>query len=132
MATQFDILRRQAEAAGRSAVDRAQSGLRRDTSLVNQASRWAGRTMTEGEAALRRRAGGGRRRSAPPGEHTAERPRPVRPAPDGYVRRSPVQPLRVAEGYRRRQAQRAAAAVALIVAAGLCIYFLNRLGVFGR
>ena len=28
--------------------------------------------------------------------------------------------------------ERAAAAVALIVAAGLCIYFLNRLGVFGR
>ena len=54
MATQFDIIRRQAEAAARNAAARAEGTLRRDTSLVNQASRWAGRAMTEGEADLYR------------------------------------------------------------------------------
>lgn len=132
MATQFDIIRRQAEAAGRNAASRAQGTLRRDASLVNQASRWAGRTLTEGEAALRRGAGGARRGSSSPGASVAERPRPVRPAPDGYVRRSPVQPLHVAEGYRRRQTLRAAAAAAVIAAAAMGIYFLNQLGLFGR
>ena len=39
MATQFDIIRRQAEAAARNAPARAQGNLRRDASLVNQASR---------------------------------------------------------------------------------------------
>ena len=132
MATQFDIIRRQAEAAGRNAVSRAQGTLRRDASLVNQASRWAGRTMTKGETALRKGASGTRRKRPSPGAAAAEPPRPVRPAPDGYVRRSPVQPLRVAEGYRRRQTLRAAAVAAVIAAAVMGICFLNQLGLFGR
>ena len=61
MATQLDIIRHQAEAAARNAAARAEGNLRRDASLVNQASRWAGRTMAEGEAALRARSSGLRR-----------------------------------------------------------------------
>lgn len=132
MATQFDILRHQAEAAARTAAARAEGSLRRDASLVNQASRWAGRAITEGQASLRTRTDGKQRRSPSPGETRTKQVRQVPSAPDGYVRRSPVQPLHVAEGYRRRQALRAAMAVVLIAAAGLCIYFLNQLGVFGR
>ena len=131
MATQFDIIRNQAEAAGRSALNQAQADLRRDTSLVNQASRWAGRTMTAGEAAVRRRSRSVRWGAMPPGD-TAVPSKPISPAPDGYVRRSPVQPLHVAEGYRKRQALRAAAAVAVIAAICAGIYFLNQLGLFGR
>lgn len=132
MATQFDIIRNQAEAAARNAASRAQGTLRRDASLVNQASRWAGRTMAEGETALRRGAGSARRRRSSPGAAAAERPRPIRPAPDGYLRRSPVQPLRVAEGYRRQRVLRMLAVAAVIAAAGVGIYFLNQLGLFGR
>ena len=131
MATQWELVRRQAEAAARGRMAGLQGGLRRETSLVNQAGRWAGRAAREGEAALGAAAGGQRRRRGFP-ETAAEPPRPVRPAPDGYVRRSPVQPLRVAEGYRRRQVLRGAAAAALIAAvcAGICM--LGQLGIFGR
>lgn len=132
MATQFDILHHQAEAAARNAAAKAESELRRDASLVNQSSRWAGRAMTEGEASLRSRANG-RRRSTPLSRQTEAAPtRPAPPAPDGYVRRSPVQPLHVAEGYRRRQALRAVAVAVVIVAACVGIYLLNQLGIFGR
>ena len=132
MATQFDIIRRQAEAAARNAAARAQGNLRRDASLVNQASRWAGRTMTEGEAALRRRAGGMRPGGMSPGASAAVRTRPVRPAPDGYVRRTPVQPLHVAEDCRRRQFLRVVTAVVVVAVVAAGIYFLNQLGLFGR
>ena len=131
MATQFDIIRNQAEAARRSALNRAQADLRRDTSLVSQASRWAGRTMTAGEAAVRRRSRGARWGAMPPGG-AVKSSGPVGPAPDGYVRRSPVQPLHVAEGYRKRQVLRAVTAAVVIAAACMGIYFLNQLGLFGR
>ena len=92
--TQFDIIRQQAEAAAKNAVSRASASLRRDTSLVNQASRLTGKAIREGEAAVKRAAGRDRRRTAgePRATAAADRPRP-RQAADGYVRRSPVQPI---------------------------------------
>ena len=54
--TQFDIIRQQAEAAAKNAVSRASASLRRDTSLVNQASRLTGKAIREGEAAVKRAA----------------------------------------------------------------------------
>ena len=67
MATQFDILRQQAEAAARNAANRAQGKLRRETSLVGQASRWAGKAMRQGEEVLREQAAGyGRRKPKGP------------------------------------------------------------------
>lgn len=131
MATQFDIIRSQAQAAARNAAQRVQGNLRRDTSLVNQASRWAGRVLTQGEAQVRK--GAGRRRSHPTfGETQPQSPRPVPPASDGYVRRSPVQPLHVAADYRKQQARRAAAAAVVIVVLCVGVYLLNQLGVFTR
>ena len=50
--TQFDIIRQQAEAAAKNAVSRASASLRRDTSLVNRASRLTGKAIREGEAAV--------------------------------------------------------------------------------
>ena len=114
MATQLDIIRSQAASAARNASARARSELRRETSLVNQASRWAGRAAAQGEAALRGR-GGGRRGSPPAGAGRSETPRPARPAPDGYVRRSPVQPLRVAPDYRKRLIKRIIGGVVLVL-----------------
>ena len=114
MATQLDIIRSQAASAARNASARARSELRRETSLVNQASRWAGRAAAQGEAALRGR-GGGRRGSPPAGAGRSETPRPTRPAPDGYVRRSPVQPLRIAPDYRKRLIKRIIGGVVLVL-----------------
>ena len=132
MATQFDIIRNQAEAAARNAAARVQGGLRRDASLVNQASRWAGRTLTRGEAAVRARAGEGRRRSSAARETKTTQAPPVRPTADGYVRRSPVQPLHVAADYRRRLDTRAVTAAVLLAVVGLGIYLLSMLGIFTR
>ena len=132
MATQFDIIRNQAEAAARNAVARVRGGLRRDASLVNQASRWAGRTLTRGEAAVRARAGAGRRRSSAARETKTTQAPPVRPTADGYVRRSPVQPLHVAADYRRRLVTRAVTAAVLLAVVGLGIYLLSMLGIFTR
>ena len=129
MATQFDILRHQAEAAARNAAQRIQGNLRRDTSLVNQASRWAGRTLTQGEAQVRKAAGKRRRGYTPSGE---TQPRPTPPAPDGYIRRSPVQPLHVAADYRKQQLIRVGTAVVVLAVIGLGVYLLNQLGVFTR
>lgn len=132
MATQFDIIQNQAEAAARNAAARVQGQFRRDASLVNQASRWAGRTLTDGECQVRKAAGKRRSRYTPSGETQPQPPRPTPPAPDGYVRRSPVQPLHVAADYRKQQARRAAALVVVIAALCVGIYLLNQLGVFSR
>ena len=128
MATQLDILRQQAEAAARNAAAGAQGKLRRETSLVNQASHWAGRAMTGGKAAVQGRAAG-RARNHP---EAAGNRRAARPEPDGYVRRSPVQPLRVAEGYRRQRMSRAIGTAVVIAAICVGIWLLSQVGVFGR
>lgn len=130
--TQFDIIRQQVESAARNAASGAAGRLRRDTSLVNQASRLTGRAIREGEAALKQGRGGKRRRRPAPGETVEGVPRPARAARDGYVRRSPVQPVFQAADYRRRQALRVVGVIllAVLICAGLSL--LNQLGVFGR
>lgn len=128
MATQFDIIRRQAEAAARNEAARAVGALRRDASLVNQASRWAGRALTQGEESLRKKGAKRRQGSPPSGETHAQQARPIQPSPDGYIRRSPVQPLHVAEGYQKRLLLRAGAVAALIAALCVGLGLLSRLG----
>lgn len=131
MATQLDIIQKQAEAAARNTAARAQGSLRRNASLVNQASRLAGRAMVKGEDSLRRQAG--KRPQRDPFEKAVPpKSRETCPASDGYVRRSPVQPLYIAEDYRKKQIKRliGVAAVILIVCAG--IYLLGRLGILTR
>ena len=59
--TQFDIIRQQAESAARNAAAGAVGRLRRDTSLVNQASQLTGRAIRKGEAAWKKRGFAGRR-----------------------------------------------------------------------
>lgn len=128
--TQLDIIRRQAEAAARNAVSGTTARLRRETSLVNQASRLTGKALQDGNEALRRR-----RQWAARGERdqaTVETPPPPpRPAEDGYIRRSPVQPVREAVGYRRRLVLRGVGAVALALVACACLFRLSQLGLLG-
>lgn len=131
--TQFDVIRRQSEAAIHNEINRHVGLLRRDTSLVNQAMRLLGGAAREDE----RTVCGERRGKVVSGRGpgisvVATEPAPVRPASDGYVRRSPVQPLYEAAGYRRALVLRAVGTVALILAAGAGIYFLMQAGLFGR
>lgn len=129
-ATQFDIIRRQGEAALRNELSRAAAGARRETSLVGRANRLLGAAARDAEAAARSERARPRRdfeRSVAP---TA--PPAVSPAPDGYVRRSPVQPVYEAAGYRRGLVKRAAGVLALLAVAGAALYFALRLGLFGQ
>lgn len=130
--TQFDIIRRQAEAAAKNAVRGAAGRLRRETSLVGQAGRLTGRAIREGEAAARDRVASHRRRHVRPSGATVATTAYIRPAADGYVRHSPVQPIHEAADYRRRIALRVLGTVALAAAVLVGIGLLSRLGVFGR
>ena len=132
--TQFDIIGRQIEAAARNAAAGAVGRLRRDTSLVNQASQLTGGTNGGGEGVLRNktRGSGGRRYSAPNGNTVETPPRPLYAALDGYMRRSPVQPAHQAADYRRRLVLKGVGVVALIAVACAAVSLLLQLGIFGR
>ena len=130
--TQFDIITDQVQAAAHNAAAGAASRLRRDTSLVDQAHRFTGRAFQAGEEALRRgvRWAGGQ---GVPNDGFVETPsQPQQPAADGYVRRSPVQPVYRAKNYYRRLLLRAAGLVALAAVACVAVYLLLQLGIFGR
>ena len=130
--TQLDIIRRQAEAAARNQVRRAAAGLRRDTSLVGQASRLTGKAIQAGQSAGMQWAGrqrGGGRATEPTVPTQA---RPPRAAEDGYVRRSPVQPVYEAADYRRRLVRRGIGIAVIIVIIVAAVIMLDRLGVFAR
>lgn len=131
--SQMDVIRRQAEAAVRGQVNRAAAGVRRETSLVGQASQLAGRAVRDGERELRRSLFR-RRASRRPETGTVLAAEPPAPAParDGYVRRSPVQPVCEAADYRRRLVKRAVGVVLVIAAVCAGVYFLSQLGLLGR
>lgn len=131
--TQLDMIRRQSEAVVHNEVSRSVSSARRDTSLVNQATGLMGRTVRESERTVR----SGRfsktvLRQDPSSHVSATEPAPVYPASDGYIRRSPVQPLYEAADYRRKLVLRIVGGAALILAACAGIYFLMQLGLLGR
>lgn len=130
--TQFDIITDQVQAAAHNAAAGAASRLRRDTSLVNQAHRFTGRAFQAGEEALRRgvRWAGGQ--GVPNDGFVETASQPQQPAADGYVRRSPVQPVYRAKNYYRRLLLRAAGLVALAAVACVAVYLLLQLGIFGR
>ena len=128
--TQFDIIRRQGEAALRNELSRSAAAVRRETSLVGQANRLFSAAVRNGEAAIRSAQAGPRRE---PGRNVAATaPDAVRPAPDGYMRRSPVQPVYEAVGYRKNLIKRAVGVVLLLAAAGVALYFMFRLRLPGQ
>lgn len=128
--TQLDIIRQQTEAAARNAVSRATGELRRDTSLVSQASRMTGKAFQAGEETLKDRLGRPRRGTAP-GETVATPPPPPCPAADGYLRRSPVQPVHEAANYRRGLFLRGVGAAVAVAAVCTVVWLLLQLNVFG-
>lgn len=123
----MDIVKRQADPADR-----------RKSSLVSEVSRLTGKAVQQqeekmsrqGEKTVRARAAGKRSPpfwAAPVGEERTDPPRCL--APDGYVRRSPVQPIREIAGYRRRLALRAVGAAALLTALLILLWLVLRTGI---
>ena len=124
--SQFRLFRRQTTQALRSQAAQTEGSLRRETNLVADANRAAGRALKKGEQTARdkwkdrnRREGGTRGR-----ETVAGRSRPAVRLPDGYERKSPVQPVYEDPGYRRRLLLRAVWAV---IAVSLVLFLLNYL-----
>lgn len=133
--TQFDIIKQQTEAAARNVAAGATGRLRRDTSLVNQASQLAGRAIREGESAVKKRYTAKSRRSggtAAAGRTVKSPPRNPQIRHDGYVRRSPVQEVHQAPDYRRRQVIRVIQVIVIIAVVCVGFNLLTQLGVFGR
>ena len=120
------LFRRQTTQALRSQAGRAEGDLRRQTNLAADANRAAGKALQKGEQTARDRwKDRSRRNGVPRAEETvAGRSGPAVRLPDGYERRSPVQPVYEAPDYRRRLFFRAVWAV---IAAALVLFLLNYL-----
>jgi len=128
--SQFDIIRNQAEAAARNQVSGARARVRRETSLVGQASRWGMELSRQAENLARPH--GRRSRTREAGDVRPAKGAPVRPAEDGYIRRSPVQPVMEPLAYRRQLTMRAlrVAGLAALVAVGLFLLLRSGLLAF--
>ena len=113
---QLELLDRQARGIAQNQVRAAQADIRRSTSIVNQAHR----LFTPARVAPIVT----RTMSHKSGVYTATAAAEVVSAPDGYVRKSPVQEIRVDAGYKKRMVKRAVAIIAGILVATLLIYLL--------
>lgn len=131
--TQLDIIRKQIESAAKNRVAGEAAKIRRKTSLIGEISRLTGQANraidNAGEQAVRWRKG---RRPEVLEDEDADRDKPD-DAPqeptvcaDGYVRRSPVQPLYTPPDYRRRLIRRAVGiAVLVLLALGILWLLLH-------
>lgn len=128
--TQLDLIGSQMEAAAHNAAAGTAGRLRQETSLVNKACRLAGKSLTEGEKAWKNRHDAVPRETIRPTRQT-EAPESWT-AEDGYVRRSPIQPIREAADYRKRLILRVIGIAVLVVVAWLALEWVGRLGLLGR
>lgn len=111
---QMDVIGNQMRSALRSQASGAVAKVKSQTSLVGQAARFTGAVNRKGEEIL-----SGKKGPSPLLPEAAPRP-----APDGYMRRSPVQPVRVAEDYRKKQVKKAAGIALLCVCAVVGVWLL--------
>ena len=115
---QLDLLRRQTEQAVRQEIRKKTAPLRRELSLTRQASRMAGmgEEILDGGLRQARRWWSGRENGFwEDGLEPLEMPEQPVVLPDGYVRRTPVQPYRTLAGYRRQRMRRRLAVLALVI-----------------
>lgn len=122
--SKWKLFQRQTTQAFRSQASRLDGSLRRETNLVADANRAAGKALQKGEDTARRKWRDRSRRG--PVNASASRPRPapaVRLA-DGYVRRAPVQPVYEAPGYRRKLLLRV---VWVLIVVALVLFLINYL-----
>lgn len=96
----LDLVGNQVKSAAQNQVRSAQAQLRRETSIVGYANARIGAAAQKLEQTRKKPAA----KRAKAGVYVQEHPAIL--APDGYVRRSPVQPLRVAPDYYKRLTRR--------------------------
>ena len=124
---QLNLIQNQTKAALRRQVSGTAANIRRETSLVQQAGRLTGRVTRGLEQAERTVV-----QSSKTGRHrvdtqtVAQEPRPVKPAPDGYVRQSAVQPIRVPEDYHRQIVRRVVGGVVAAACVLAVVWLLLR------
>ena len=128
----LDTVARQAAGTAKNLADGAEARLRRETSITGWANRLVSGGAKTAAAPLRKGREEGvyilSEREAREGRQPSGRPFVT---PDGYVRKSPVQELAVAPGYRRRLICRAALYAAETAVALVALYALVRFGVIG-
>lgn len=126
---QLDVIRKQIESTVKNRVAGETAKLRRGTSLIGEISRLTGkanRTMEDAAQQITRGYGLHwpetlEQDDRPAGGTPADRPTVCA---DGYVRRSPVQPLYTPPDYTRRLLRRAAKIAALVVIALAVLWLL--------
>ena len=122
---QLDLIKNQTKAALRSKASGSVSKFRAETSLVKQASRLTGRMKRELDQAekdvVQSRKTGSHRMER---ETVAEAPHPVKPAPDGYVRRSAVQPIWVPADYHWQILRRVLGGTVAVICVLVVIWLL--------
>lgn len=133
MANSFDIVKNQVKSAARREVGAAEAEVRRQTSLVGQARRLAGAAQS-GLRSAARAASAGRSEGVyivSDDEASAMEIQggDVFVAADGYIRRTPVQHLRVAPDYRSRIVKRVIGAVVLLGVIAGAVLLLRKAGV---
>ncbi|MCD7888279.1 MAG: hypothetical protein LUG44_11860 [Clostridiales bacterium] len=126
---QWDMIGRQSAAAAHNAAAGTVARVRRETSLVGQASRLSAEAMQQGQDAVKRASGASARRGSRPQEPVVSDPVSVHPAPDGYVRRSPVQPICESADYRRQIVRRIVNGVVVVIVALVLVWLLLRSGI---
>ena len=109
--SQMDTIGNQMRSALRNQASGAVSKVKSRTGLVGQAARFTGAVSRKSEEVL-----SGKHK---PGKisGTVSPASAPHPAPDGYVRRSPVQPVRESEDYRKKQVKKAVGIALLCVCA---------------
>lgn len=110
--TPLDMVGKQFESAAKNQLRSAQAEVRRETSIVGYANARLGNALHRLDPSGRT-ARTSRKEENKSGVYVQEHPAIV--APDGYVRRSPVQPLRVAPDYRKRLIKRIIGGVVLVL-----------------
>ena len=126
---QLDLMKNQAKAVLRNKVSGSAAKLRAQTSLVGQASRLTGRMtrqLEQAEQAAGQALSHGR--IHPEHQIVAEKAAAVKPAPDGYVRRSPVQPVHVPADYHKRIFRKVLGGVLVAVCVVAAIWLLMETG----
>lgn len=119
----LDVIGNQVKSAARNQVRTAQAEFRRETSIVGYANARIGAAAKKLDQA-RKKPANARRTKA--GVYVQEHLAIL--APDGYVRRSPVQPLRVAPDYYKRLARRIIGGVIVVaILAGIAVLLIQYL-----
>lgn len=119
----------QVKSTARNAAAGAGAQVRRETSVTGWANALLARSARQGQTVERRKGTGVytlTEEEIRAGRLTGGQ---VFTAPDGYVRKSPVQPLVVSPDWRKRIIKRVALAAVTVVIVILAVYAIVRLGV---